>query len=115
MKYLPNFYESDVLIIVPERFLPLRRCFRKFEGKSCNTGMTMRRNNYRTAGAPDIALVISRQIRRAENMRYLNGLPGFELRRELPAKWHDLLRKLQEAEKSTSRHGNATAGSARGR
>ena len=70
----------------------------------------MRRNNYRSAG-PDTALAISRQIRRAENMRYLHGLPGFELRRDLPAKWHDLLRNLQEAE-SAPRHGNETAGNA---
>lgn len=46
----------------------------------------------------DTALAVCRQLRRAENHRFLNGLPGFELCRDLPAEWLDLLQNLQEAE-----------------
>ena len=65
----------------------------------------MPRKGDRKAEAPDMAHLISRQIRRAENARFLRRLPGFELRRDMPDQWLDLLRKLQEAEATSRRLG----------
>lgn len=71
----------------------------------------MPRRDDNTIGA-DMALVIDRQIRRAENKHFLRQLPGFELGRDLPARWLDLLRRLRESE--APRKDGAEPGKTRG-
>ena len=56
------------------------------------------RKNEQARDAPDVARLISRQIRNADNKRFLRRLPGLELERDLPSQVLDLLRKLQEVE-----------------
>jgi hypothetical protein len=51
--------------------------------------------------ASETAQLISRQIRHAENARFLRRLPGFEVKRELPSQMVDLLGELQEAESAS--------------
>ncbi|WP_309085966.1 hypothetical protein [Chelativorans sp.] len=67
----------------------------------------MLRRDEKADGASETARLISRQIRHAENARFLRRLPGFELQRELPGSLLDLLCKLQEAESASAqrRHG----------
>ena len=44
------------------------------------------------------AEVLSRQIRHAENARFLRRMPGFALDQSMPQEIESLLGKLQEAE-----------------
>ncbi|TWG91384.1 hypothetical protein L598_000600001240 [Mesorhizobium sp. J18] len=55
-----------------------------------------------TDTAPELAQLIRRQIRLAENSRFLRGLPGFSLDERLPEKLNMLLAKLDEAERRAS-------------
>ncbi len=48
----------------------------------------------------ETARLIFRQVRRAENTRFLRRLPGFTLDCELPNRLRELLGHLQEAEES---------------
>jgi len=62
----------------------------------------MPRRNEKAGNSPRTAQLISRQLRNADNARFLRRLPGFELQRELPSQLLDLLCKLQETEGSYS-------------
>lgn len=48
------------------------------------------------------AEVLSRQIRHAENARFLRRMPGFTLDQSVPQEIETLLGKLQEVEEGTS-------------
>jgi hypothetical protein len=61
----------------------------------------MPRRGEKALSAPEMAQLISRQIRHAENARFLRRLPGFEVKRELPPQMVDLLGKLQEVESAS--------------
>ena len=60
----------------------------------------MRPKDEKPESKVDVARLISRQLRRAENARFLGRLPGFEVRRELPSQIANLLMTLQEVESS---------------
>ncbi|WEX09332.1 hypothetical protein [Chelativorans sp. AA-79] len=65
----------------------------------------MLRKDGKAEDASDTAQLISRQIRHADNARFLRRLPGFELQRELPSQLVDLLCNLQDTEGTYGGHG----------
>jgi len=63
----------------------------------------MLRKDERAGSVSETARLICRQIRHAENARFLRRMPGFELKREMPSEIVDLLCRLQEVESASSR------------
>ena len=64
--------------------------------------MVLRKDD-RVMSVPETARLIYRQIRHAENARFLHKLPGFELPREMPREIVDLLYRLRKADTASGR------------
>jgi len=59
----------------------------------------MARRDEKAAAAPELAQLIRRQVRLAENARFLRELPGFSLDERVPERLNVLLARLDDAER----------------
>jgi hypothetical protein len=63
----------------------------------------MARRDEKAAATPDVAKLLRRHFRLAENARFLNRIPAFSASEELPGQLHDLIRQLERTERRAPR------------
>jgi len=63
----------------------------------------MARRDDKAVGTPDVAQLLRRQFRLAENARFLSRMPAFSANEEMPSQLSELVRQLERTERRAPR------------